>query len=95
MSKIPELTDENKRFMKRVNITLEDIARYFDMKPITLRNSTAKNRYIEALAAYSAQRDATRIVAICKDCKEPIESINLEIPCQCCGGDDRLNLVDD
>lgn len=50
--KIPRLTEENKLFLSKNNLTLKDVAFFFKIKPVTLRNSTAKNTKIDALRAY-------------------------------------------
>ena len=53
MSKIEKLTDENKEFLSEQNLKLKDVAVFFDMKELTLINSTAKNRYVNALRLFS------------------------------------------
>ena len=50
--KIIPLSPSNEIFLKYRKLTLKDVADFFNMKPVTLRNSTAKNRYIDALRKY-------------------------------------------
>lgn len=52
MSKIKKLTQENKEFLSKHNLKLKDVAMFFDMKEATLINSTAKNRYVNALRLF-------------------------------------------
>lgn len=52
MAKIPKLTEENKAFLSERNLKLKDVAFFFDMKELTLINSTAKNRYVNALRLF-------------------------------------------
>jgi len=52
MSKIEKLTVENKKFLAANNLTLNDVAIFFEMKPVTLRNSTAKNKFVTALRRF-------------------------------------------
>lgn len=53
MSKIVKLTEENKAFLSERNLRLKDVALFFEMKELTLINSTAKNRYVNALRLFS------------------------------------------
>lgn len=52
MSKIKPLSEENKAFLSERNLKLKDVAEFFDMKELTLINSTAKNRYVNAFRLF-------------------------------------------
>lgn len=46
------LTKENAKFLSERGLKLSDIAEMLNMKPQSLRMSTAKNRYINLLRAF-------------------------------------------
>ena len=46
------LSDENSIFLKERGLKLSEVAKMIDMKPQTLRMSTAKNKYIKLLRAF-------------------------------------------
>ena len=50
--KIKKLTEENKAFLSARNLKLKDVAVFFDMTELSLINSTAKNRYVNALRLF-------------------------------------------
>ena len=52
MGKIEKLTQQNKDFLSVKNIRLKDVAMFFNMKESALINSTAKNRYVNALRLF-------------------------------------------
>lgn len=52
MAKIPKLTIDNKLFLSENDLILDDVAEFYEMKPLTLRNSTAKNKFLNALRRY-------------------------------------------
>lgn len=45
-----------KQFLKEQNLSLKDVARFFEMGEPSLRNSTAKDRYITALKRYDEHK---------------------------------------
>ena len=53
MSKIQKLNKQNKAFLKQRNLKLKNVALFFGIKETTLLNSTAKNRYVNALRLFA------------------------------------------
>jgi|14_taG_2_1085336.scaffolds.fasta_scaffold255926_1 phage portal protein BeeE len=53
MSKIEKLNKQNKTFLKQRNLKLKNVALFFGIKETTLLNSTAKNRYVNALRLFA------------------------------------------
>ena len=49
---------ENKAFLKEQRLKIKDVAAFFSMSEDSLRNSTAKDRYITAIRRYDEYKNS-------------------------------------